>query len=123
VSVEIGLFTKIPSKFFGSGTASSLGTSASLLFLALCEHANRNNSNTFKSSDKALATDAGIAPRTICDARKKLIEFGLISCSREKGQSHTYTMEELNLQWKPLLQRPRSKLKPRALHAARTAEV
>lgn len=121
--VEIGSFTKIPNKFFGSGTASSLGTSASLLLLALYEHANRNNSNTFKTSDKALASDTGLGTRTICDARKKLTEHGHILCAREKGQSHKYTIKNLQLKWKRLEERPRQKLKPRALHAARYAEV
>ena len=70
--VEIGSYSKMPRMFFGSGTAASLGPSAALLILALCEHANRNNSNTFKASDRALASDTGCAPRTICDSRKKI---------------------------------------------------
>jgi Helix-turn-helix domain len=123
VPVDIGLYSKMPSKFFGSGMASILGPSASLLFLALCEHSNRNSSNIFKASDEALASDTRLAPRTICDARKRLIEYGLISCSREPGQSHKYTIVKQKFEWKPLKQRVRRKLKPRALHAVRTAEV
>ncbi len=117
--VEIGLYSEMPSKFFGSGTASSLRPSASLVFLALCEHANRNESNTFKASDRALASETGLGTRTICDARKRLIEHGLISCSRENGQSFNYTIPSLSLKWIPLAQRPRLKRKPRALHASR----
>lgn len=115
--VDIGLYTAIPSKFFGSGTAASLGYSASLVFLALCEHANRNESNTFKASDKALASETGYGPRTICDARKTLIERGLICCTRPEGQSFNYTIPALSLKWVPLAERPRQKRKPRALHA------
>lgn len=116
--VEIGPFTKVPSKFFGSGTASLLGTSASIVFLALCEHANRNGSNTFTTSDKALASDTGLGPRTICDARKRLIEHGHVVCSREKGRSYEYTIPVLSLKWIPLKQRLRQKQSPRALHVA-----
>jgi len=115
--VEIGLFTKMPSKFFGSGTASNIGPSAALIFLALCEHANRRGSNTFRASDRALASDTKYGPRTICNARKTLIERGLIECSREEGQSFTYTIPVLDLQWKPLAERPRKPRRPRALHA------
>lgn len=119
-TVEIGPFTKIPNKFFGSGKAAMLGPSASLLFLALCEHANRNSHVTFKASDKALASETTIAPRTICNARKKLLEYGLISYTRQKGQSYVYTLLKPSWEWKPLKERPRRALKPRALYASRT---
>lgn len=121
--VEIGGFTKIPNKFFGSGTARMLKPSASLLYVALCEHANRDGKNTFKTSDNALASETTLSTRTICDARKRLIEKGLISCTREKGQSYFYTILSPSLKWVPLAERRRVKLKPRALHAPRTARV
>lgn len=117
--VEIGPYTKIPNRFFGSGTAASLGCSASLLYLDLCEHANRNGSNKFKASDRALASDTGMGTRTICNARKRLREFGLISISRQEGQSYIYTICKPSLQWVPLLERLRTKGKPRANHAQR----
>jgi hypothetical protein len=118
-TVEIGPFTKIPNKFFGSGTAAMLGQSASLFFLALCEHANRNSDLTFKSSDKALASDTGLGTRTICDARKRLREKGLITCERASGQSFVYTLVVLSLMWVPVSERPRQKRKPRAMSVAR----
>ena len=120
--VEIGPYSKIPSKFFGSGTAANLKPSAALLFLALCEQANRHNSNTFKASDKALASETGLGTRTICDARKRLAERGLITCSRQMGQSYEYTIPKLSLQWVPLAERLRPKQKPRANHASLAAQ-
>ena len=121
--VDIGPYTQIPNRFFGSGIAARLGPSAGYIYLALCDHANRNGSNTFKASDRALAGDTRIASRTICDARKRLIEYGLISCNREKGQSHVYTLLKPSWEWKPLKERPRRTLKPRALHASRIPQV
>ena len=115
--VDVGPYTKIPNKFFGSGTAAKLGCSASLVFLALCEHANRESSNTFKASDRALASETGLGTRTICDARKRLQEYGLISTSRPEGQSYSYTLPKLSLRWVPLVERPRNKRKPRAIYA------
>jgi hypothetical protein len=123
MSVEIGPYSKFPSKLFGSGIAATLGASTSIVFLALCEHANRNNSNVFKASDRALASDTGLGTRTICEARKKLIEHDLIYCSRESGQSYKYTLKTQSLKWKPLKERPRQKGKPRALHVARVVFV
>ncbi|MGB9152018.1 MAG: hypothetical protein WCD70_02910 [Alphaproteobacteria bacterium] len=121
MTVEIGPFFKMPNKFFGSGTAQKLGPSGSLLFTALHEHANREGANTFKASDKALASETTLSTRTICDARKKLVENNLIACSRENGQSFTYTLSPLTLEWLPLADRPRLKRRPRAIHAARMA--
>jgi hypothetical protein len=120
-TVDIGLYTKIPSKFFSSGTASKLGPSPSLLFLALCEHANRNSSISFKASDAALASDTGLGTRTIFKARQRLVEFNLICCDRQNGRSYVYTLKEYQFNWKPLKERPRVKRKPRAEHASRIA--
>ena len=119
--VELGPYTKIPNRFFGSGLAQRLGPSASLLYLALCEHANRESNNTFKASDRALASETGLGTRTICNARKRLCEHGLVTFTRPEGQSYNYTICNVSLQWVPLAKRPRTKRKPRALHAQRGA--
>lgn len=119
-SVDIGPFTKIPNRLFSSGMARTLKTSATLLYVAICDHANRKGSNTFKASDKALASDTNLSPRTICDARKRLIEKGLVTCTREEGQSYIYTLPVPSLSWVRMAERPRTKLKPRAYHARKT---
>jgi hypothetical protein len=121
--VKIGLFSMMPRRFFASGTAASIGPSAALLLLALCEHANRNNGNTFKASDNALAADTGLGTRTICDARKTLSERNLISCLLQKGQSYVYTLPVYEFEWIQLKDRPRKRRKPRAIHAKRMAET
>ena len=120
-SVDIGPFAKFPNKFFGSGMARKIGPSASVLYFAFCENANRNRepSNTFKASDKALASETGLSPRTMRDARIKLVENRLVSCSREPGQSYTYTLLPQELKWLKRSERPRQKRKPRAIAAAR----
>jgi hypothetical protein len=119
--VEIGLYSAMPSKFFSSGTAARLGPAASLVFLALCENANRHEKNQFKASDRALASETGYSPRKICDARKRLIEHGLISCTRQEGQSFEYTLPAYSFDWVRLENRLRKKRKPRALYSSRTA--
>jgi hypothetical protein len=117
MNVEIGFFTKIPNKFFGSGMAHQLGVSASVIYLALCEHANRNGSNTFKVSDRAIESDTGSSSRTISNARKRLIEYKLIDCNRDKGESFEYTILAQEFQWVPEKHRRRVKREPRAYHA------
>ena len=121
--VDCGQFTKIPNKLFGSGTARELKPAATLLYLALWENANRHGKAEFKASDKALASETTLSSRTICDARKRLIETGLISCIREPGQSFTYTLPKPEMNWVPLKDRPRKKMLPRAYHAQRAARL
>ncbi len=118
---DIGPWSKIPNKFFCSGMACKVGQSASLLYLDLCENANRPQppTNTFKTSDNALASETGLSPRTIRDARIRLMENGLIAYQREPGQSYIYTLKRQELKWLKLAERPRQKMKPRAMAARR----
>jgi hypothetical protein len=110
---DIGSFAKVPSKFFGSGTAAKVGPAAALLYLAPHEHSNRKNALTFTASSRALAADTGLSERTICGARKKLMGAGLISCTRGKGESFTYTLLPQEQKWVPMKDRPRQKRKAR----------
>jgi hypothetical protein len=117
-AVDLGPYSKIPNKIFGGGIARELGPSAALFFLALCEHANRNGSMSFKASDASLAADTGLSPRTICEARKRLMEWNLIACDRQHGNSYTYRLSRYNFTWKPVKERARVKRKPRAMYAS-----
>ena len=119
--LDIGPWARFPNKFFGSGMARKVGTSASVLYFALCENANRDRepSNTFNTSDKRLASETGLSPRTMRDARIKLFENGLVSYSREPGQNYTYTLLRKELKWLKPSDRPRQKRKPRAMAVAR----
>lgn len=121
-SVNVGPFTKIPNRLFGSGTAGYLKPSATLVYVALWDHANRHGSNIFKASDKALSSDTSLGTRTICDARKRLMENGLITCTRADGQSYVYTLPVPSCKWVPVAERPRTKLKPRAYHVQKTTD-
>jgi len=110
---DIGPFTKIPNKLFSSGLASQLGSSATLVYVALCEHYNRDSENEFVASNKALASETGLSDGTINNARTKLVAAGLVQCSRGKGRSFTYSILRQNLSWKSLDSRLRVKLRPR----------
>ena len=124
-SFDIGPFARFPNKYFGSGIARRVGLSASMLYFALCENANRNRvpSNTFKASDGALASETGLSPRTISKVRIKLFENGLVTYSREPGASYKYTLLRPDLKWLTRAERPRQKRKPRGMAAARALQV
>jgi hypothetical protein len=123
-SGDIGLWARFPKNFFGSGMARKLGPSASVLYIALCENANRPQppSNTFRARDRDLAWETGLSPRTIRNVRIKLSESGLAEYRREPGQNYTYTLLRQELKWFKLAERtPRQKRRPRGM-AARRAE-
>jgi hypothetical protein len=113
----------MPRMFFGSGTAAQLGKSASLFYLALCEHANRHGKATFKAADHSIASDTGMSERDFSAARKALKGQGLISFTREKGHSYVYTLVRLELKWVRLEDRPRVKLKARGPHSSKAADA
>lgn len=119
MTVDIGPFTKVPNRYFGSGIGQTIGPSASVLYFALCEHGNRNSANTFKASDRALASETNLSPRTIRNARIRLREYGLISFSRDPGESYTYELLRQEMNWVPLVNRPRQSKMPRAMAASR----
>jgi hypothetical protein len=115
--VDVGSrFFMVPGQLFGSGLAQTLGPSATLLYVALWENVNRQRppSNTFGTTDKKLSSETHLSPRTIRDARNRLIEKGLIRCQREPGAKFEYTLQPQNLKWTPTEQRPRAKKLPRA---------
>lgn len=121
-SVDVGLFARFPNKFFGSGMARKLGPSATVLYIALCENANRNRepSNTFGARDRDLAWETGLSPRTIRNVRIRLLENRLVEYRREPGQKYIYTLLRPELRWFKLAERPpRQKLRPRGIAAAR----
>lgn len=116
-TVDLGPFTKIPNKLFGSGKAAALGPSATLLYVALCEQANRAANTVFSISDRSLAADTGLAARTICDARKRLQEQKMLSVTRQNGRSYSYSLFKCDLLWIQRTERQRPTRKPRAKYA------
>jgi hypothetical protein len=112
-------YFRVPGQLFGSGLAQTLGPSATLLYVALWENGNRQNppSNTFGTTDKKLSSETRLSPRTIRDARNRLIEKYLISCTREPGAKFEYTLLPQSLKWTPTEQRLRVKKRPRANHS------
>lgn len=124
-SVDIGDYARFPNKLFGSGLARKLGPSATLLYLVLCEAANRNSKglNTCSVRDDQLAWETGLGTRTIRDKRTKLVESGLVQIHREPGQKYIYTLLPQDLKWLKVKDRaPRQKKQPRGMHAQRVKD-
>ena len=118
--VDVGpRFFMVPGQLFGSGLAQTLGSTATLLYVALWENANRQKrpSNTFGTTVRKLSSETGLGPRTIRDARNRLIEKGLLRCTRGAGEKFEYTLLPQNLKWTPVDERPRALKRPRAMQS------
>jgi hypothetical protein len=118
--VDVGpRFFEVPGQLFGSGLAQTLGSTTTLLYVALWETADRQRrpGNTFGTTDKNLSSETGLSPRTIRNARNRLIEKDLLRCTQEAGEKLEYTLLPLNLNWTPRDERPRAKKRPRAMRS------
>ncbi|MGH9523019.1 MAG: hypothetical protein ACRD3E_10855 [Terriglobales bacterium] len=86
-------------KFFGvhpeiirSGVWKNLKPGAKDLFIYLMAESERCCTRELRRSDAQISATVGAAARTLCDARKKLGEFGLIAYRRGEGNKFTYVI-------------------------------
>jgi hypothetical protein len=61
------------------------------LYIYLLEESERRCTRQLTVTDEEVRT-VGTAPRTLCNARKKLQEYGLIHYKRGEGNKYTYTI-------------------------------
>ncbi len=62
------------------------------LYVYLMEESERHRTRLIKATDPAIQALVGAAPRTLCNARKKLREYGLILYKAEQGNRYAYTI-------------------------------
>lgn len=62
------------------------------LYVYLMEQSERRLTRLIKATDADIHDLVGVAPRTLCNARKKLKEYGLILYKAERGNRYAYTI-------------------------------
>jgi hypothetical protein len=62
------------------------------LLIYLMHESERYRSRVLRRRDSEITGLVGVSSRTLCNARKKLQERGLISYSRRQGDEHSYTV-------------------------------
>jgi len=62
------------------------------LYVYLMVESERCRTRLIKATDAAIQSLVGAAPRTLCNARKKLEEYGLIRYKAEQGNWYPYTI-------------------------------
>ena len=86
-------------KFFGvhpfvvrSGLWAKMLPGQKDLYIYLCEQSERYRRRELKRTDAEINAAVGTAPRTLCNARKKLAEYGLIQYRRTDGNKFVYVI-------------------------------
>jgi len=64
------------------------------LYIYLMEESERCRTLEMKRTDAQIKQAVGVAGRTLCNARKKLQEFGLIQCKKGEGNKYRYIICE-----------------------------
>lgn len=62
------------------------------LYIYLLEESERRCTRRITATDTQIGKAVGTASRTLCNARKKLQEYGLIECERGLGNKYDYTI-------------------------------
>jgi hypothetical protein len=86
-------------KFFGvhpqvvrSGLWARMRPGEKDLLIYLCEQSERHCTRELKRTDAQINAAVGTAPRTLCNARKHLAEYGLIQYCRTDGNKFVYVI-------------------------------
>ena len=62
------------------------------LYVYLLEESERRCTREIGATDAQMTALIGTASRTLCNARKKLVEYGLVTCKAGQGNRYTYAI-------------------------------
>jgi len=88
----IGRFFGMPQELVRSGIWKQMRPGEKDLYTCLMHRSERYRNRRLTVSDEEVRGEVGAAARTLCNARKKLQERGLITYEREKGGRYTYEL-------------------------------
>ena len=93
------LVTVMTDKFFGvhpevirSGRWADVKPGKKDLYIYLMEESERCCTREMRRTDSQITDAIGATGRTLCNARKKLQEFGLLRCRKGEGNKYIYTI-------------------------------
>jgi hypothetical protein len=92
VTVMIDRFFGLPQQIVKSGLWKKMLPGEKDLYIFLMEESERCCTRQMCCTDAQITKSVGVSKRTLCNARKKLQERGLISCARHQGNKYMYTI-------------------------------
>jgi hypothetical protein len=90
VTVMIPTFFGIHPHVIRSGLWARMKPGEKDLYIALMEISERWCTREIRATDAEIAEAVGVEPRTLCNARKKLCEYGLVRCGDLTRAGHLY---------------------------------
>lgn len=92
MTVMIGRYFGMPQELVRSRIWRKMKPGEKDLYVCLVHRSERYTTRTMTVSDAEVTEEVGAAPRTCCNARKKLRELGLITYKREEGSAYSYEL-------------------------------
>jgi hypothetical protein len=84
-------FFGVPQEIIRNGLFARMKPGEVNLYVYLAHESERYSSRRIKRTDAQITEGAGVASRTLCNARKKLQEYGLIQVAKADGNKYIYT--------------------------------
>ena len=92
MTVMFSRFFGVPQAAVREGFWSKMKPSEMRLYIYIMFESERCCRRELTRTDAQVRASVGAAPRTLCNARKKLAELGLIQCRRGDGNKFMYTI-------------------------------
>lgn len=92
MSVMFPKYFGVPHAVIRSGAWAEMKPGEQSLYIALLHESERCRTRELQRTDAEVCKLAGVRPRTLCDARKRLQERLLVLCDRGLGNVYKYTL-------------------------------
>jgi hypothetical protein len=92
VTTMIDKWFGIPQRLVRGGIWADMTPSEQGMYVWLLHESERYHSREFTRPDAQLCAAMGVSSRSVCDARKKIQERGLVICERATGNVYRYVI-------------------------------
>lgn len=92
MTVMIERFFGLPQELVRRGIWKQMKPGEHGLYIYLMEQSERLCSRLIRATDSEINEAVGVAPRTLCNARKKLKERGIVLYEAKRGNRYAYTI-------------------------------
>jgi DNA-binding transcriptional ArsR family regulator len=92
MTIKLSRWFAVPPEMFELRRHVEISRGAILLFVFLCWMSDKRSSRRFVFGEDELAKSADISKRRLGDARKQLLERGLVTSERQRGGKYVYEL-------------------------------
>jgi DNA-binding transcriptional ArsR family regulator len=92
MTIKLSRWFAVPPEMFELGRHVEISRGAILLFVFLCWKSDKRSSRRLVFGEDELSKSADISKRRLGDARKQLLERGLVTSERQRGGKYVYEL-------------------------------